>query len=109
MGQARQTVVKNTTAPYIIWVDGDMELPKNFISKQVKFMDANPKVGIGKGKYGLDKTGKLVANLENMEFLINFHEEGETDSKSLGTSGCIYRLEAIRQAGGFDPNFQRCR
>ncbi len=106
LGQARQTVVTNSSGSYIIWVDGDMELPRNFIQKQVKFMSANPKAGIGKGKYGLNKNDKLVANLENMEFLINFHDEGETDSKSLGTSGCIYRLEAIRQAGGFDPNFK---
>jgi glycosyltransferase involved in cell wall biosynthesis len=106
LGKARQIVVENASGYYIVWVDGDMVLPRNFIRKQVEFMDANPKVGIGKGKYGLNKKDKLVATLENMEFLINFHDEGETDSKSLGTSGCIYRLQAIRQAGGFDENMK---
>lgn len=106
LGGARQLVVENAFGDYIIWVDGDMVLPKDFVRKQVEFMEANPIVGIGKGKYALCKQDKLVAKLENMEFLINFNAEGETDSKSLGTSGCIYRIEAIRQAGGFDPNIR---
>jgi glycosyltransferase involved in cell wall biosynthesis len=106
LGKARQTVIENALGRYVIWVDDDMELPSDFIRKQVEFMDANPAVGIGKGKYGLIRKEKLVATLENMEFLINFQDEGETDSKSLGTSGCIYRLEAIRQAGGFDENMK---
>ena len=104
LGKARQIVVENALGYYIVWVDGDMVLPRNFIRRQVGFMDANPKVGIGKGKYGLNKKDNLVATLESMEFLINFQDEGETDSKALGTSGCIYRLQAIRQAGGFDEN-----
>jgi glycosyltransferase involved in cell wall biosynthesis len=106
LGKARQTVVENALGRYVVWVDGDMELPIDFIRKQVQFMNANPFVGIGKGKYGLNRKDKLVASLENMEFLINFKNEGETDSKSLGTSGCIYRVQAIREAGGFDTNFK---
>ncbi len=106
LGQARQTVIENAAGTYVVWVDGDMELPQDFVSKQVRFMDANPHVGIGKARYGMDKNAKLVAALENMEFLINYRLEGETSIKYLGTSGCIYRLEAIRQAGGFDINFR---
>ena len=106
LGQARQTVIENAAGTYVIWVDGDMELPTDFVRKQVTFMDANPQVGIGKARYGVDKNAKLVASLENMEFLINYGLEGETNLKYLGTSGCIYRLEAIRQAGGFDINFR---
>jgi glycosyltransferase involved in cell wall biosynthesis len=106
LGGARQVAVENALGDYIVWVDGDMVLPSDFVRKQVEFMDANPTVGIGKGKYGLNRKDKLVASLENMEFLINFSHEGETTSKSLGTSGCIYRVQAIRQAGGFDANIK---
>jgi glycosyltransferase involved in cell wall biosynthesis len=106
LGGARQTVVENANGTYILWVDGDMILPSDFIQKQVAFMDANPRAGIGKGKYGINTSDKLVAALENMEFLINFEREGETDSKSLGTSGCIYRLKAIKEAGGFDASIK---
>lgn len=106
LGKARQTVVQNASGRYVVWVDGDMELPSDFIRKQVEFMNAYPFVGIGKGKYALNRTDNLVAALENMEFLVNFHDEGETNSKFLGTSGCIYRTQAIREAGGFDENFK---
>jgi glycosyltransferase involved in cell wall biosynthesis len=106
LGGARQLVVENALGDYIVWVDGDMVLPADFVGKQIAFMDKNPAVGIGKGKYSLNRKEKLVSKLENMEFLINFSIDGETDSKALGTSGCIYRLEAIRQAGGFDANIR---
>lgn len=106
LGKARQTVVEQASGAYVVWVDGDMQLPSDFVRTQVEFMDANPKVGIGKGKYGVDSNARLVASLENMEFLINYNRVGETDLKYLGTSGCIYRVEAIRQAGGFDVNFK---
>jgi glycosyltransferase involved in cell wall biosynthesis len=106
LGKARQTVIENALGRYVIWLDGDMEFPRDFVRKQVEFMDANPFVGIGKGKYGLNKEDNLAAALENMEFVINFSNEGETDSKSLGTAGCIYRVQAIREAGGFNENFK---
>jgi glycosyltransferase involved in cell wall biosynthesis len=106
LGKARQTVVEQASGAYVVWVDGDMELPADFVRKQVEFMDANPEVGIGKGKYAVDPKARLVASLENMEFLINYNSVGETDLKYLGTSGCIYRVDAIRQAGGFDANFR---
>jgi glycosyltransferase involved in cell wall biosynthesis len=106
LGSARQTVVENASGTYIVWVDCDMVLSKDFIRRQVEFMDANPTVGIGKGRYGVNKKENLVAALENMEFLIDFPGEVEATSKSLGTGGCIYRLQAIKDADGFDKNIK---
>ncbi|MEM2144295.1 MAG: glycosyltransferase [Candidatus Jordarchaeaceae archaeon] len=106
LGYARQMVVDNAIGDYIIWVDGDMILLPDFVSKQVEFMKRNPKAGIGKGKYQYRKEVSLVAELENIEFMINFKHEGVTDSKVLATSGCIYRVEAIRQVGGFDKGIK---
>ena len=106
LGRARQIVVDNACGEYIVWVDGDMVLPRDFVRKQVEFMDHNPDVGIAKGKYGTRTNAmheNLVATLENVEFILSTMFEGETSSKSLGTSGCIYRVKAIRQVGGFDP------
>ena len=106
LGRARQIVVDNAGGKYIVWVDGDMVLSKDFVRKSVEFMEENPKVGIAKGKYGIyaiRNPENLVAALENVEFLLSTMFEGETSSKSLGTSGCIYRVEAIKQVGGFDP------
>jgi glycosyltransferase involved in cell wall biosynthesis len=105
LGRARQVVVDNANGEYVIWLDGDMILSKDFVRKQVEFMDHNPDVGIAKGKYGVRKdckNEKLVAKLENIEFLLNTMFEGETNLRALGSSGCVYRVSAIRQVGGFD-------
>jgi glycosyltransferase involved in cell wall biosynthesis len=109
LGYARQLVVDNALGDYIIWVDGDMLLTRDFVRKQVEFMDRNPDVGIAKGRYGFHTSftgGNIVATLEDVEFLLSTKLEGETRSKSLGTAGSIYRVKAIRQVGGFDPYIQ---
>jgi len=107
LGAARQIVVDSALGEYIVWVDGDMVLSKDFIRQQVDFMDRNSNVGIGKGKYGLKSVDeKLVSMLENTEFLISTMVEGESNSKCHGTSGCIYRTLAIRQVGGFKKTIQ---
>jgi len=106
LGHARQIVVDNAQGDFIVWVDADMILRRDFVKKQVLFMERNPKVGIAKGKYGMQKGNNLVATLEDIEFALAFRCEGETNSQSLGTSGCIYRVEAIRKVGGFDPNIK---
>jgi len=102
LGYARQLVVNNAKGKFIIWVDADVILPKNFVTKQVTFMEENPKIGIAKGRYGIHEKNSLVAMLEDVEFAISFKREGEANLPALGTSGCIYRVEAIKQAGGFD-------
>ena len=109
LGSARQIVVDNAHGEYIVWIDGDMILSKRFISDQVEYMHRNRNVGIAKGKYWIhNKNGaeSLVETLENTEFILHTMFEGETSSKSLGTSGCIYRTKAILQAGGFDPKIK---
>lgn len=109
LGHARQVVVDNALGEYIIWVDADLILSNNFITNQVEFMNKNSNAGIAKGKYGTRRTGSrenLVETLENTEFLLYTMFDGETTSKALGTSGCIYRVKAIRQVGGFDQNFK---
>jgi len=106
LGHARQIVVDNAEGDYIIWVDADMILSRDFVEKQVSFMENNAKVGIAKGRYGMLKESSLVATLEDVEFFLSFRNEGEVNSTPLGTSGCIYRVEAVKQVGGFDPNIE---
>lgn len=106
LGRARQIVVDNAEGEYIVWVDGDMILSRDFIKKQVEFMDNNPNVGIAKGKYGIlksDEHKNLVAFLEDVDFILKTQNIGEVNNEVLATSGCIYRTKAIKQAGGFDP------
>lgn len=105
LGYARELVVKNAGGKYIIWVDSDMILSRDFVKEQVKFMETHPEVGIAKGRYAFIEQKSLVANLENISFLTAFHHKEDVENPfPLGTSGCIYRVEAIRQVGGFDKN-----
>ncbi|MGA2683086.1 MAG: glycosyltransferase [Candidatus Bathyarchaeia archaeon] len=106
LGSARQAVVENAQGDYIVWVDGDMILPSDYVRKQVEFMERNPIVGIAKGKYGVLENQEPIATLENIELVLSFQHTGETNAKSLGASGCIYRTKAIRQVGGFDKRIK---
>jgi len=105
LGTTRNVVVSHAEGEHIIWVDCDMSLHKNFVMKQVAFMDANPRVGIAKGRYGARAQASLAGELENMEFMVTGSRPKEKiNSVPLGTGGAIYRVEAIRGVNGFDPS-----
>jgi len=107
LGAARNVVVNNANGDYIIWVDGDMILSRDFVRKQVNFMECNPKVGIAKGRYELSLGPNLVSTLEIYSRAADkMTDFNRSNSKSLGTGACIYRLEAIKQVGGFDNNIK---
>lgn len=103
LGPARNVIVENANSDYIIWVDGDMTLPKDHVRKQVEFMKNNPKVGAAKAKYDIYPGESLVATLENAAFIaVDAKYGGTPTSRTLGTGGAVYRVDAIRQVGGFD-------
>jgi glycosyltransferase involved in cell wall biosynthesis len=106
LGVTRNTVVNKANGEYIVWVDSDMVLTRDFVRKQVKFMDDNPDVGIAKGRYGLYDSSSLVAYLENVDAVVKLLDERNLSSEVLGTGGCIYRVQAIRNVGGFDENLK---
>jgi len=109
LGRARQIVVENAGGEYIVWVDGDMVIPKDFVKKQVEFMKQHPEVGIAKGEMSLDPMNNTLATLEALSRaagkMIDFRSK-KAYSKVLGTSGSIYRTRAIIQAGGFDKDLK---
>jgi glycosyltransferase involved in cell wall biosynthesis len=107
LGPSRNVVVDNACGDYIIWVDADMTIPKDHVRKQVEFMQDNPNIGIGKARYGLLPEEKVVTTLEIVPFLVYDLRNGSLDSKLPGTGGAIYRVEAIRGAGGFDNSIIR--
>lgn len=109
LGYARQTVVDNAEGEYIVWVDGDMTIPRDYLRKLFEFMERHPDVGIAKGKQALNNGGNLLATLEGHSRAVGKmvdYSSKKALTKVLGTSGCIYRIEAIRQAGGFDQNLR---
>jgi glycosyltransferase involved in cell wall biosynthesis len=109
LGPSRNVVVDNACGDYIIWVDADMTIPKDHVKKQVEFMQHNPNVGIGKARYGLLPEEKVVTTLEIVPFLVFDSRNGSLDARAKlpGTGGAIYRVRAIRAAGGFDNSITR--
>jgi cellulose synthase/poly-beta-1,6-N-acetylglucosamine synthase-like glycosyltransferase len=109
LGAARQIVVDSARGEYIVWVDGDMKLPRDYVRKQVEFMDKNRSVAIAGGKYGLNLGQGAVADLENVVYAVDsaYGEKGASKFGRLpGTEGSIFRVKAIRQVGGFDINIR---
>jgi glycosyltransferase involved in cell wall biosynthesis len=109
LGYSRNLVIDNATGDYILWVDGAMILSRNFVNKLVQFMNTNPKIGIAKGKQVLKPAANMLSTLETYSRVVGKmldYKSKKAHSKSLGTGGSMYRLEAIRQIGGFDQNLK---
>lgn len=104
LGPTRNVIVNNARGRYIIWVDGDMILPIDHTSKQVELMKQNPKVAIAGASMGLRAQTGLVAFLDNLGYVAYRLKFGEKSSNLPGTAGAIYRVEAIKQVGGFDKD-----
>jgi glycosyltransferase involved in cell wall biosynthesis len=108
LGYARQMVIDNAEGNYVVWVDGDMVISEDYVNKLVGFMERNPEVGIAKGKQIWESSnllGTLEAYSRAAGKMVDYRSE-KARSKALGTSGSIYRIEAIKQVGGFDENLK---
>jgi glycosyltransferase involved in cell wall biosynthesis len=104
LGAARQIVVDNARGDYIVWVDGDMVITNGYVREQVEVMEKNPHVGIAKGREVYNGSS-LVAVLESMRPLI-YRSRKWKSLVVVGTAGAIHRVEAIKQAGGFDRSIK---
>jgi glycosyltransferase involved in cell wall biosynthesis len=115
LGFARQIAINAASGKYVIWVDGDLLLPSDFVSKQVDFMEKNPIVGIAGGIFGELPGGSLPAVLENLVYAVSssarkadiaskFIGRSGEEHRFIGTEGSIYRVRAIQQVKGFDIN-----
>jgi glycosyltransferase involved in cell wall biosynthesis len=109
LGYARQIVVDNAEGEYIVWVDGDMIISRDYVRKLSDFMKRHPEVGIAKGKQALEPGANLLATLEAFSRaagkMVDYQSK-RAYSKALGTSGSIYRTRAVRQVGGFDKDLK---
>jgi glycosyltransferase involved in cell wall biosynthesis len=109
LGHARNMVADNTEGEFILWVDGDMVIEKNFVSKLTEYMKQHNEVGIAKGKQTLDSGGNLLATLElyaRAAGRMGDYKSKSARSKALGTGGAICRTDALRKAGGFDEKLR---
>lgn len=104
LGRARQIIVNESDGDYIVWIDNDMIIPKNYVRKHVDFMENNPNVGIATGEQIiLLSNDNLVSKLEHVFRVMSLVKWGRTlTPKMVATAGSIYRIRAIKKVGGFD-------
>ncbi len=96
LGASRQIIVDNAEGDYIVWVDDDLVLSKDFIRNHVEFMDKNPNVGAAKYAYN-DFSIQHMTDMTKLPYLIPVKE-----LNYFGTGGAIFRLKALESVGGFD-------
>jgi len=109
VGSARNTVLANAEGEYILWVDGDMVLSPDFLSKLVEFMEKNPKAGIVKGRQALVSGGNALATLEAYSRAAGRmvdYQSRKGKFKAVGTGGALYRMKAVEKVGEFDEKLK---
>jgi glycosyltransferase involved in cell wall biosynthesis len=100
---ARQLVVDNCGSKYVVWVDGDNVLPRNFLRSQVDFMEKHPKVGFC-GVRIVPLGESIVSRLQGYQWTIpasDWKKAGYSMGK-IGIQGVICRVDAVRSVSGFD-------
>jgi glycosyltransferase involved in cell wall biosynthesis len=103
LGYSRNIALTNAQGDYIVWVDDGTIIPKDYVRKQIEFIEKNPSLGIIRGLVGVYTGSNPVAALENMSRLVFDHKyAGKITSKLPGAAGAIYRIKAAKQVGGFN-------
>ena len=109
LGYSRNVVAKKAEGKYILWVDGDMIVSRDYLKKLFDYMKEHPQVAITKGKQALERGGNLLATLEGFSRaaskMVDYGSQ-KAASRAIGTGGAIYRIEAIKQAGWFDQKLK---
>ena len=93
LGYARQSVVNHAQGKYIVFVDSDVVIRKDFLDEQIAFLNTHPRVGVALGRYMYRDGGGLLSSIWNL-YLSAFP----------GFVGCAFsfRKDAITDADGFD-------
>jgi len=105
LAKARNIVINNADGKYIVWVDGDMIIEKDFVRKHVEFMEKNPDVAIAGGRFRMLDESNFIAFIEGMDWVVGDYICGQIfTSKPIRNccAGTIHRVEAVREVGGFD-------
>jgi glycosyltransferase involved in cell wall biosynthesis len=103
VGKARNKILQEAAGNFILWVDSDETLEKDYLKKQMHLMRRDSKAGILIGQIGISNGANPVLALELIPLIVEYsHQEWTDPAKLPGAGGTIYRVKAARQAGGFD-------
>jgi cellulose synthase/poly-beta-1,6-N-acetylglucosamine synthase-like glycosyltransferase len=107
---ARQMVVDSSAGNFVLFVDGDMVLPKDFVQSQFAAINSNPLVGGVGARTKARLNRSVLAELESISLSSNYeiaiNRNWRQNPQILGTGGSIFRVAAIKKAGGFDTRIK---
>jgi len=102
LGATRQIAVDNAEGDYIVWVDDDLVLSKDFIRNQVEFMEKNLNVGAAKGINIQVVPPATIISIAEYGSIPPRRLPRSQNQKMFGTGGAIFRLKVLKSVGGFD-------
>jgi glycosyltransferase involved in cell wall biosynthesis len=101
LGASRQIVIDNADGKYVVWVDDDFVLKKDFITNHVEFMEKRPLLAAA-----LASEKQIRTNFLSL-FEVYLITLGKLDRVATPMGGFeIYRLKAVNEVGGFDSNIR---
>jgi cellulose synthase/poly-beta-1,6-N-acetylglucosamine synthase-like glycosyltransferase len=108
--KARQMVIDEARGYLVLYIDGDMVFPKNFVDKLFELMEKNSSLGAAQGTMKGILNRNPIAELEDLSYSsayeIGIHRSWRRNPQTLGTGGTIFRIVAVRAAGGFDTQIK---
>lgn len=110
LSKARQMVIDKSCGKLVIFIDGDMVFSRSFVEKQVELMKSDPSIGAAQGTMIAKKSNSQLVELENLsisgDFGVGLNRAWKRNPQTLGTGGTIFRLAAMKAAGGFDSRIK---
>ena len=107
LGKSRNRILSNARGKYVIWVDSDEILTKDFVKNQVQLMERYPKAGIASGRLSILSKENPILLLELIPSVVDYSSQNwEKLTKMPGTGGSIYRIKAAKEVGGFDEDLK---
>ena len=103
-GQARNTGVKHTTAPILVFVDSDVVIDPNALERITSFMAKNSEYAAVFGSYDAEPGDPgFVSQYRNL--LHRFiHQQGKREAETFWTGLGAVRRSAFQSVGGFRPD-----
>jgi len=107
LAKARNTVVESAAGKYIVWLDSDETIERDFVEKQVDIMERNCRAGILTAMLEIPCGTNSILTLELIPSVIEHgRQDWKSQAKLPGTGCATYRTIAARQVGGFDPRIE---
>ena len=107
LGKARNTVINNARGDYIIWIDSDETIEKDFVQKQISAMKQHPQAGILTAKLGLRQGERPVLLLDLIPHVVEYSRQDlVAPSRLPGTGATTFRVRTARDVGGFDESIE---